>query len=295
MNDKIILENFLRQFIYTEEEIHASLSLLEKFKRSAEAYGEFMKYYNTYRDLHTIDYGALYERIVPLAEKAAMEPYELQLLFIQMLSAHSEYFYKNKGYSHELWLDCLTDLVWKMRECKRVNGFYGSRTFTWFERWLFATRVTLGRLQFEIIESNTEYKSERFDIKVGDKLINVHIPEDSTKAFSNENCKKAFAMAREFFRGDFEEKIIFRCSSWLLFPKHNEILHESSNIRMFLNSFEIDKASIAFKNSDLWRIFYTDKSVDLLHEYPEDSSLQRAYKKFLSLGESAGSATGYKY
>jgi hypothetical protein len=295
MDEKIILEGFLKQFIYTEQEIAASLSLLERFQKCKAPYNEFMRYYNSYKDLHVINYSELYNKIESLARESDMRPFELQLLFIQMLAAHSEHFYKAKGYSHELWIDCLTDLVWKMRECKRVNGFYGSRTFTWFERWLYATRITLGRLQFEIIESHSNYKSEQFDVKIGDKLINVHIPEDSTKAFSDENCKKAFAMAREFFRGDFEEKIIFRCSSWLLFPKHNEILPESSNIRMFLNSFEIDKASIAFKNSDLWRIFYTDKSVDLLHEYPEDSSLQRAYKKFLSLGESAGSATGYKY
>ena len=102
-------------------------------------------------------------------------------------------------------------------------------------------------------------------------------------------------MAREFFRGELGDKVVFRCSSWLLFPKHNEIFPETSNIRKFLNSFEIDKNSVTLSNSNLWRIFYTDKSVDFLHEYPENTSLQRAYKQFLALGESAGGATGYKY
>ena len=295
MEERLLLEKFLRQFIYTEEEIHASLSLLDKFQKSESAYNEFMLYYNSYKDLHLINYKELYEKIESLAHESNMEPFELQLLFIQMLATHSEYFYKIKGYSHELWLDCLTDLVWKMRECKRVNGFYGSRTFTWFERWLFATRVTLGRLQFEIIESNSNYKSEQFDIKVGDKLINVHIPEDSTKAFTPDNCEKAFSMAREFFRIGSEEKIIFHCSSWLLFPKHDDILPETSNIRRFMNSFEINPNSVSFNNANLWRIFYTDKPTEFLKEYPENSSLQRAYKRFLESGESAGGAAGYKY
>ena len=295
MNERLTLENFLRQFIYTEEEIAASLSLLDRFQKSEESYNEFMKYYNSYKDFHVINYKELYEKIEALAKESHMEPFELQLLFIQMLAAHSEHFYKAKGYSHALWIDCLTDLVWKMRECKRVNGFYGSRTFTWFERWLYATRITLGRLQFEIIECGSDYKSDQFDVKAGDKLINVHIPEDSTKAFSEENCKKAFSMAREFFRGELGDKVVFRCSSWLLFPKHNEIFPETSNIRKFLNSFEIDKNSVTLSNSNLWRIFYTDKSVDFLHEYPENTSLQRAYMQFLALGESAGGATGYKY
>ena len=54
MEERLLLEKFLRQFIYTEEEIHASLSLLDKFQKSESAYNEFMLYYNSYKALYSL-------------------------------------------------------------------------------------------------------------------------------------------------------------------------------------------------------------------------------------------------
>ena len=295
MNEKIILSSFLDNFIYSSEEKCAAIDILDRFSTCKEAYEEFINdYYLPFKNEHSFDFDWLFERIPELAKKAAMEPNELNLLFIQLLAAHSEYHYALKGYSHELYIENFTDLVWKMRECKKVNGFYGSRTFTWFKGWLFADRVTLGRLQFEIINATSEYKSDNYYIKPGKKLVNVHIPEDTRTPFNNENCEKAFSMAREFFKKDLGDDITFRCTSWLLCPKHNDILPENSNIRSFLNSFEIDMSSCCDSESDLWRVFYTDKPIEFVAEYPENTTIQREYKKLLMNGIRLGKATGYR-
>ena len=223
-----------------------------------------------------------------------MHKFEIQLILALLLAPHSEYFYQKKGYSHKLWLESLIDIKWKMRECLEVNGFYGARPFSWFKNWYFADRVTLGRLQFEIIESLESYKSANFDVKPGDKIINIHIPADTTREFSEKNCHMAYEMAKEFFKPELGENIVFRCSSWLLWPMHEFILSEKSNIRRFASDFEIDPSSVKSTNNDLWRVFYTDNTIEHLAEYPENSSLQRAYKKYLLSNQYAGRAIGYR-
>ncbi len=293
MTKQNMMKNFLSEFSYTEQEVAAALELLQKFEKSAEAVSEFDKYYIPYRDEHKLDFAALNSDVERISEIAGMHKFELHLVFALLLGASSEYFYVQKGYSHELWKECLTDILWKMRECLQVNGFYGSRTFSWFGAWFFADRVTLGRLQFEIIESNVDYKSDRFDIKKGDRIINTHIPADTTRKFDEENCHKAYAMAREFFKDELGNNPVIRCTSWLLWPAHEKYLPEGSNIRRFLSDFEINPDMVRESTGDLWRVFYTDEIYDDPDKYPGDTTIQRAYKQMLKDGTKSGWAMGF--
>ena len=84
------------------------------------------------------------------------------------------------------------------------------------------------------------------------------------------------------------------CHSWLLFPGHLEMLPESSGIRQFMAEFTLAGAYDDPTGHDLWRIFNTDNTADL-DALPQETSLQRAYVKWLKAGRSPGGGIGIRY
>lgn len=94
----------------------------------------------------------------------------------------------------------------------------------------------------------------------------------------------------EFYKEEFQDQpLVFVCNSWLLFPAHKEILPEHSNIRAFLSDYDVYETNE--DNGDLWRIYYgaEEKGFENL---PENTGLERAYKKWLVDGHMAGYARG---
>ena len=104
----------------------------------------------------------------------------------------------------------------------------------------------------------------------------------------------AYAQAAEFFRNMTDgAPIAFVCSSWLLYPEAEKILPAHSNIRGFMADYDMirSKTNGEGEYGDMWRLFDMDFTGDL-NDYPEDSSLRRAYKKFLLDGNRTGSGYG---
>ena len=119
-------------------------------------------------------------------------------------------------------------------------------------------------------------------------MINVHIP--SCGPLDPEAFKASYAKAAEFYKEEFQDQpLVFVCTSWLLFPAHKEILPEHSNIRAFLSDYDVYETNE--DNGDLWRIYYgaEEKGFENL---PENTGLERAYKKWLVDGHMAGYARG---
>ena len=86
---------------------------------------------------------------------------------------------------------------------------------------------------------------------------------------------------------------MFVCESWLLFPANKEILPEQSNIRRFLSDYDVYRTRE--NNNDLWRIYYGAEQNDF-ENLPENTGLERAYKKWLLSGHMAGQSWGvYRY
>ena len=289
------LLRFLSEFNYTEEEISGILEIYDAFSEKKEAVALFDKYYIPYREHGIIDANGFVEFFPEIAAAAGMNPIKLAFPLSALLITHSRRVYEKQGVSYKIWHDSMRDLRFKLHECKAVHGFWGHMSINWNKGWLLGTRYTLHRLQFEVIDYyNPDYKSERFDVKVGDKVINIHIPSDKELKFTPENCEISYALAREFFKDKVGGKVIFHCSSWLLYPEHSRILPESSNIRKFAESFEINPLSIKSSTNNLWRIFNTKELYEDASKYPENSELQRIYKKFLLEGGIPGVAQGLK-
>ena len=88
--------------------------------------------------------------------------------------------------------------------------------------------------------------------------------------------------------------MLFMCESWMLLPEHKDILPEGTNIRRFMEEYEL--GVFIERDGDLWRIFGRPNSECKNYStLPEDTSLRRIYKKYLLGGGRIGECIGYKY
>jgi hypothetical protein len=124
-------------------------------------------------------------------------------------------------------------------------------------------------------------------------IIGVHIPRTMTP-FDKASREDAYAKAKAFFAPKLNgAPMIFTCYSWLLYPGYKDIIPEKSNTRSFMDDFKIisqcdDKEG---EYNDAWRLFDMDQPKDL-NEYPENTSLRRAIKKYLLEGGRTGEGLG---
>ena len=277
-----------------DKEAVASLSAdIEKIYANEDAKALFTGAVDDYeRDIHS-NYTELREAAKHAGEIVGVHAYSAELLLFICFSKHLRELYRLRGISDRIWFDSMSDLKWKLWECKAVKGIWGSFVAGWFPGFFNLTRFALGRLQFEIVEFDGEYEKNGKALKKGDKVINVHIPRTLTP-LDKESRDDAYSQAAEFFRDMTDgAPIAFVCSSWLLYPEAEKILPAHSNIRGFMADYDMirSKTNGEGEYGDMWRLFDMDFTGDL-NDYPEDSSLRRAYKKFLLDGNRTGSGYG---
>ena len=124
------------------------------------------------------------------------------------------------------------DLNWKLHECRKMYGIWGSFVSWWFDGFFEMTRFALGRLQFELMDFPESYEKTGHVRPEGmTKVINMHIP--SCGPLKKADCEASFRQAAAFFADAFPgEKIAFFCESWLLYPRHREFLSPDSTGNM---------------------------------------------------------------
>lgn len=220
-----------------------------------------------------------------------MEPVSL-LLFL-MMTRHLKQRCRDAGLPQGCFDGVARDLRSKLNECHTVRGIWGSFVPTWFPRFFVPDRFTFGRLQYEIIRIPAEYCTPETAQYAGQPAVNIHIP--SGCPLDIEAVRASMKEAANFFAARFPEgKVPFVCHSWLLFPGHREMLPETSSIRRFMDEFTLLTDYIDETRHDLWRIFATDEIQDL-SALPRDTSLQRAYLKWLEAGKPIGGGLGIRW
>ena len=285
--------SFMNELGFDKEAVASLSADIEKIYANEDAKELFAGAVDDYkRDIHS-NYTELREAAKRAGEIVGVHAYSAELLLFICFSKHLRELYRLRGISDRIWFDSMSDLKWKLWECKAVKGIWGSFVAGWFPGFFNLTRFALGRLQFEIVEFDGEYEKNGRSLKKGDKVINVHIPRTLTP-LDKESRDDAYAQAAEFFRNMTDgAPIAFVCSSWLLYPEAEKILPAHSNIRGFMADYDIirSKTNGEGEYGDMWRLFDMDFTGDL-NDYPEDSSLRRAYKKFLLDGNRTGSGYG---
>ncbi len=285
---KDYIKSFLLRFKYSDSDSEFLLSAWDSIEADHSASFAFKHVYDSYCESVDIDYNASNVAIQAAAREAGVHDYTATFLMYIVLSQRLEQLYIQRGIDNSIFYESMKDLSFKLKECKEVKGIVG--TFTnWFPGFYKLTRFALGRLQFELTEAKYDYTDGVNGVKVGDTVINMHIPS-SGEPLTPEAADESFALAKEFFRDSFDtEYIPFVCSSWLLHPINDHILPEKSNIRAFKNRFVILSHKLDL-GENLWRFFGTDEKNP--EKLPANTSLRRAYVEHLKAGGRTGSAYG---
>lgn len=215
--------------------------------------------------------------------------FSAKFVFSLCATKHIKTFYKQKGMPDGCFDGFLNDIKIKWSECVTVHKMDGVFVAEWFGRFADGTRHTFGRLQYEPIILGNNYQTCGITLSEGDMVVNVHIPGGSK--LLKQDCIASFLKAAEFYAPFFENgEVIFHCDSWLLYPGHKEFLPETSALLMFADFFSIVETNDWRGN--LWRIFGRENCDDVA-ALPEDTSLQRAYKKRLLENGEIGGARGF--
>ena len=229
-----------------------------------------------------------------LVEKNGDNFYTVKLLFLIEAALASYQRYAKKELPEDLFYKNYHDLKIKLNECRKVYNVIGVFSgFDWFIRFYIPNRFWLGRLQFEPEEFICEaYEKDGFALKKGDDVINIHIPSGSP--LNEAELQESFKLAYDFFKEyQKDSKLVFVCRSWLLFEKHREFLKPESNICTFMNEFDIID-TWKYEGFPIAWIIYGKEGFGDVKDFPEKTSLQKAYKKWISEGNNSGYSYGIK-
>ena len=289
---RLDLEKFMRLIDFHEDAVATLLGLYDKIEENEYTRGLLASHVEKYKASGEIDFGMVINDAVLSARALKGPEYGCKMVFFLCTAMYSYPVYEKKGLPYEVWVGSMEDFRFKLNECKKMYGEWG--TFVnWFGRFYTAELVALGRLEFEIEHAPRDFKCGELDIKAGQKVINVHIPSNERVPLSKEECDRSYRMAAEHFAPYLDgAPVIFMCGSWLLFEGMKEFLPADSNILRFASEYTIAERYESIE--DLWRIFYRENSEASPHDLPEDTSMMRGYKALLIGGEMPGTALGYK-
>jgi len=289
---RIDLEAFMNEIDFEKEAIESILNLFDRVWANEKCREMLLSHVDKYRDSGELDFGMLSNDAVLSARELKWKQYETMLLFDLCAAMYSFGIYEKKGLSRQVWIDTMSDFRFKLNECRKLHGEWGTFVF-WFGRFYDASCIAFNRLEFELEEAAEDLDVEGFHVKKGQKVVNVHIPSNEKIPLSKEECDKSYRLAAEYFAPHFTDTpLVFMCDSWLLHEAMKDFLPEGSNILRFASEYVIAKRGDSLE--DLWRIFYIKEYDGHPENLPENTSLQRGYKKYLMEGKSLGTAIGYR-
>lgn len=226
-----------------------------------------------------------------MAESKSVHKYSLYLLFLLLCYEELEENFKREGYTIELFYETTYDITCKLKECKTFYGITGVFAFAWLHS-IFLTRIfSLGRFQFTKGTYTPEkpYVFNGITVNPGDIVYYIHIP--STGPMPKTERLASYKKAYDFFGTNNGDNIVLVCESWLLAPENENLFPEKSNLLGFHRDFDIVRR-FETKNvfNDAWRVFNLNFNGDT-SILPENTALQRNFKKWLQ----AGNKVGYGY
>lgn len=227
-----------------------------------------------------------------LTEVSGLHRHVIDFLFMMSASEQMREDYRTAGLSDELFWDTIADLKYKLIECHNVYGIWGMFVAFWHSWFFQLRRFKLGRMQYEsyIYSGDEPVTIGDYTVNPGDTVYNLHIP--SCGPFPKDVRIDSYKKAYEFYKHELGGKpMIFMCESWLLYPKNREILPAHLNMVDFLNDFKIVRVEETEEFGDKWRVFGADFEKPN-EELPENTTMQRCFKKWLLAGNKTGEGIG---
>jgi len=285
------IKSFCTEYEYPEEAIASLLAAYDELKKT-EYYPLFKAYVDLYeQDDVSFNHSYALRATKKISEATGISRYALDLLLYICFARHCRELYDEAGIPVRIYHDSMKDLKWKLMECKKVKGEWGSFVASWFPRFFDLSRFALGRLQFEDDPSTETYEKNGIKLNYGDWVIGMHIP--SSGKLKREDCIDSLRQAAEFYADRFPDGVAkFRCHSWLLAGNHKDYLSPETGIRQFADLFDVVTVTPHPEGYDLWRIFNRDYEGST-EGFPADTSLQRAYLKMLADGNAPETGLGF--
>lgn len=287
-------EKLCEKFSFPKEANDIFFATAKRLDGDKRLSDEFDNIVNLYMDSETSDISAAVENLKHLAHEMNIHEFTVNMVFLIVCSEILLEKYITNGYDEELFWVTMVDLRYKLLECMECKHIAGIFVPQWYDGFLKMNRFTLGRFQYEKSSFPTSYKTKSgYEIKKGTKCLSFHIPSTGV-SLTDEVRLESYKRAYEFYGDDnklADGNMILTCNSWLLYPHHKDFLPKHLNILKFMNDFEIYKSEESKTFNDGWRIYgsYFDLP---MQEWPEDTSLRKAYKKWLLEGNPAGSGEG---
>ena len=280
-----VMKDFIKRIGIPEEAHEIILDLYERIKNDTALYGVFTACAEEYLDKGE-DFNTK-QVMEEFSEKLCCNIYTVHLVFLLECAVRVRKNFQAKGISEEVYYDTMSDIGYKVPECKKRFGVYGISTFTWYH-WIFKNTYKLGRLEYAVI--NLAVDSYKHYAKKGDIIYGCHIPSGEPLTYDSvmESLKKAY----RFFKC--EKYMVVQCESWMMSPPlYREVFPEGSNLRMFYELFDVtDEIPVKDNASNFWRVFYKEADTPL-SELPAETRLQRNLIKYLSEGKLMHKGRGF--
>ena len=196
--------------------------------------------------------------------------------------------YEERGLPHDVLVDTLSDIVVWTKAWTSAKGSLYLREIGWIASDMRLEIFKIGRLQYCM--SNAKADVEKYGIKKGDNVIDIHIP--AGESLTPEACRESLSKAKEFFAKYFPEFSYkcFTCDSWLLDDKLEQYLPQTSNIIQFANMF--DKIHKTESEAILRFVFRRDTTMVNLKYAVAPTALAQKIKTALLNGEKFHEAYG---
>ena len=201
--------------------------------------------------------------------------------------------YRSLNIEDTVFLETMKAIPRFITESKDLFGSWVYDRGFWSWRQTGCLLFRLGTLEFEyrLLEDCEPLPQ---GLQVGDPVLSVHIPSDAK--ISKEALNQSYAWAKRFF---FEEtegpwkqdppKALI-CGTWLLADTLQQLLPETSGIRIFASDYQI--YSRQQDSRSFFRWLYQLPAPVPYEELPEHTSLQRKLKAYLLSGGHMGEAHG---
>ena len=282
------IQDFLSHYPYSKEAVDFYTNTVKKINENEAFADEIMLLAKDYM-AETLPMYKVIMALEATAEKYNFNVFVLDGIFVLAASEILLEHYLKKGYPAQLFYDTMTDFYCKTYECIKNRGVFGTFVLSWYEVIFKMSAIALGRFIYEKIPFDEDFVTKSgYVIKKDRPVYSFHIPSSGV-SLTDQVRFDSYKRAYDFFKEELSDGVlVLHCSSWLLNPDHEEMLPADSNIVKFGKDFEIYNVSYL---EDSWRIFGAS-SMEPVENWPEDSSLQKAYKTWLLNGNKIKYAKG---
>lgn len=203
--------------------------------------------------------------------------------------------YRERGIPEQYYYDMMQDITRWTENGRAEFGVPGFSEIAWARNYITMSLFQLGRLQFQFSKVDLRGKLGRQELEAlpipnGAPCLYIHIPKG--EPLEREACLDSLRQAEAFFPRYYPDFAFqgFITHSWLLDPRLRELLPARSRILQFQELFEI--IHVDNDDSHAAKRFIWYRTGGDIAAYPEDTSLQRAVKRYLLDGGELGETFG---